>query len=222
MQKAKVIVLLIGLWAACLSAHAQASFTGGEQALENFLKTHIVYPAFSSKNCIETTIKVSFRVDKNGKVSNVRTNDNVGIDLDDEAIRVVKLTGGKWAIPAGREAVNYLLPIRFTPDPAHCRAATKISIAQAIATYRARKELENAVTNYYENKYAGKADTTKQSYIDALKKQLEFDDDLVDQVLEQAAKKLKQGDTEGACTDWKFIRNIGSNRADDFLARYCK
>lgn len=222
MQKARLIILFISLLASGLSARAQASFNGGQQALESFLKTHIVYPAFSSRNCIGATIKVSFRVDKNGRVSNVKTGNEIGIDLDDEAVRVVKLTSGKWTIPAGREAVNYLLPISFTPDPAHCRAATPMSIAQAVAAYRARQELENAVTNYYENKNAGKADTTKQSYIDALKKQLEFDDELVDQLLEQAAAKLKQGDNEGACTDWKFIRNIGSPRADDFLARYCK
>ncbi|QKJ32058.1 TonB family protein [Mucilaginibacter mali] len=222
MQKLRFFIMLISVFAAAFNAHAQPSFKGGEQALDAYLKQHIIYPEFSSKNCIEATVKVSFRVDKNGKVSNVKTRDAVGLDLDDEAIRVVKMTTGKWTIPAGREAVNYLLPIRFTPDQSHCQAATKMTIAQAIATYRARQELENAVTNYYENKYAGKADTTKQSAIDALKKQLGFDDELIDELLEKAAAKLKQGDNEGACADWKFIRNIGSTRADDLLARYCK
>jgi hypothetical protein len=41
-------------------------------------------------------------------------------------------------------------------------------------------------------------------------------------VLDEADKKLQQRDTAAACHDWKFIRNIGSNRADEFLAKYCK
>ncbi|MES2278078.1 MAG: TonB family protein [Bacteroidota bacterium] len=222
MNKLGRFILVLGILCSSFATYAQPVFKGGGQALENFLKEHIIYPEFSSKNCISASIKVSFRVDKTGKVTNVKTNNGLGIDLDDEAIRVVKMTSGKWTLPAGIAAANYLLPIRFTPDYSHCSTATPMSIEQAITQYKARQELENAVTNYYENKYAGKADTTKQSYIDALKQQLGFDDELIDDVLKQASAKLKQGDTDGACTDWKFIRNIGSDKADGFIARYCK
>jgi TonB family protein len=222
MNPLRRVILTISMLCGCLAAYAQPAFKGGEQALSAFLKDHIIYPEFSSKNCIAASIQVSFRVDKNGKVSHARASKGLGIDLDDEAVRVVKMTSGKWTLPAGIEAVNYMLPIRFTPDYTHCTTATQMSINQAITAYKSRQELENAVTNYYENKYAGKADTTKQGYIDALKKQLGFDDELIDDVLKQASAKLKQGDSEGACTDWKFIRNVGSDRADAFIARYCK
>jgi len=213
-----VIILLFS----CSIAFAQPTFKGGEPALANFLKEHIVYPEFSVKNCIGATIQVSFRVDKNGNVDQVKAEQGLGIDLDDEAVRVVKMTRGHWVLKPGIEAVNFTIPIRFAPDMSRCAGITQMNREQAIVAYRNRQELENAVTNYYENKYAGKADTSKESYIIALKKQLGFDDELIDDVLQQAADKLKQGDQDGACTDWKFIRNIGSDRADKFIAQYCK
>lgn len=218
----KRLVLYIVLSFSCCAVFAQPTFKGGEQALAAFLKDHIVYPEFSVKNCIGATIQVSFRVNRNGIVDQVKASHGLGIDLDDEAVRVVKMTRGHWILQPGIEAANLTIPIRFAPDMSRCATATQMSREQAITAYRNRQELENAVTNYYENKYAGKADTSKESYILALKKQLGFDDELIDDVLQQAADKLKQGDQDGACTDWKFIRNIGSDRADKFIAQYCK
>jgi TonB family protein len=215
-------ISVIAILLCTITAFAQPVFKGGEQALAAFLKHHIVYPEFSSKYCIDGVVRVSFRVDKAGTVSNVKAYDGLGIDLDDEAVRVVKMTTGQWILPPNTQVASLTLPIRFYPNAANCKQANKMSRDQAVIAYRARQEQENAVTNYYENKYLGKADTTKENYILALKKQLEFDDELIDQQLEQAAEKLKQGDREGACTQWKFIRNIGSNRADKFLAQYCK
>ena len=221
MYMKRLIPVIVMLFSS-IAALAQPTFKGGEPALATFLKDHIVYPEFSAKNCIGGTIEVHFRVYKNGKVDHVAATKGLGIDLDDEAVRVVKMTRGKWILRPGIEAANLTIPIRFAPDMSRCAGITQMNREQAIVAYRNRQELENAVTNYYENKYAGKADTSKESYIIALKKQLGFDDELIDDVLQQAADKLKQGDQDGACADWKFIRNIGSNRADKFIAQYCK
>jgi hypothetical protein len=147
----------------------------------------------------------------------------LGIDLDDEALRVIKLTSGRWIIPADyNENTTLVQPIRFDPEQTRCGFSKNNDMQAAIASYQARQELENAVTNYYINKYKGMADTTKESNIIALKKQLGFDDELISDLLKQANTKLKQGDKEGACTDWNFIRNIGSDKADSFIAKYCK
>lgn len=222
MKYARYLLLIISVLAIGFRGYSQPRFKDGERALQRFLESHIIYPEYSSKFCIAATIRVSFRVHKDGSVDEVKVYRGLGIDLDDEAVRVIKMTSGKWTLPGGTESVRYLLPIRFAPDYSHCTNATNVSREEAIQAYRSRQELENAVTNYYENKYAGKADTTKESYIQTLKKQLGFDDELIDDVLKQASEKLKQGDKDGACTDWKFIRNIGSNRADRFIAQYCK
>ncbi len=217
------LILFVAAMAYAGLAMAQPAFKGGSTALDAFLSGHIVYPEYSSRNCISATVQVGFRVDRSGQVFDVKVLNGPGIDLDDEALRVVKLTSGKWMVPAGYNGpFNMVLPIHFTPDYSHCTNAIGRDIEEAITAYKNRQELENAVTNYYQNKYQGKADTTKEQYIIALKKQLGFDDELIDDVLKQANTKLKQGDKEGACTDWAFIHNIGSSRADQLIAQYCK
>jgi len=221
----KVISSIILICLACFSvAQAQPTFKGGQAALDNFISGKIIYPEFSSQNCIEATIQVSFLVSTTGQVTDARVQQGLGIDLDDEAIRVVKLTSGKWQVPAGyKNAVRVVLPIRFRPDYIKCqkRTGTVMTMNEAIATYQKRQELENAVTNYYINKRAGKADEQKEGTIQALKTELGIDEDLWKDLLEQAGQKLKQGDKEGACKDWKFIRDTGSNLADSYLAKYC-
>lgn len=205
-----------------MQANAQPVFKGGPEALNRYLADHIIYPEYSRQNCIPGTIKVKFRLDSLGKVSEAAVLEGLGIDLDDEAIRVVKLTAGKWQLPPRYNTnSNIVLPIRFVPDNARCTNATNTSIAMAIANYQSRQELQNAVTNYYKNKYTGTADTTKEAQIIILKKQLGYDDNFITDVLEQAGKKMKQGDKDGACEDWNFIRNIGSDKADEFIKKYC-
>jgi len=200
----------------------QPTFKGGAQALDDFLKAKIIYPEYSRQNCISGTIHVSFKVDKDGTVHDAKVQDGPGIDLDDEALRVIKLTSGQWVIPSGYNlSTNIIQPIRFDPDAARCGPANIRDMQSAIASYKAQQELENAVTNYYSNKYKGKADTTKEAIIINLKKQLGYDDDFITDVLSQANEKFKQGDKEGACRDWNFIRNIGSDKADNFIKKYC-
>ncbi len=203
-------------------AYAQPAFKGGQQALDEFIKSKIVYPEYSRQNCISGVINVAFRLDKNGNVTDAKIQQGPGIDLDDEALRVIKLTSGMWQVPADHVGSTYLVqPIRFDPNPALCRTATAKDMQAAITDYRNRQELQNAVTNYYINKYQGKADLSKEPIIIALKKQLGFDDELISDILSQANEKLKQKDLEGACTDWTFIRNIGSDKADSFIQQYC-
>jgi len=202
--------------------NAQPHFKGGDDELAYFLKEHIVYPEYSRQNCISGTIQVSFNLDAAGKLHNAKVYKGMGIDLDDEAVRVIKLTSGKWIVPAGTDLnANLVIPINFSADQTRCHE-TREDIGAAIETYKANQALIAAVTNYYSNKYQGKADTTKEAEIIALKEQLGFDDDYTDRIIKQANRKLKEGDKEGACEDWLFVRNIGSTKADALLAKYCR
>ncbi|GAB2701227.1 hypothetical protein GCM10027037_27950 [Mucilaginibacter koreensis] len=207
-----------------MCAFAQPQFKGGSSALDAYLTKNIIYPEYSRQNCIAGVVQVAFKLDKAGKIYDANVQQGLGIDLDDEALRVVKMTSNKWDLPAGYEGnTTLVLPVRFTPDYSRCALnSNQVNQSTAINNYLARQELQNAVTNYYKNKYLGKADTTKQPEIDRLKKQLGFDDDFITDVLQQAEEKQRQGDSEGACETWQFIRNIGSNRADDMIAKYCK
>jgi TonB family protein len=221
----KFVVSIIMACCSVLSVTGQPVFKGGQAALDNFIRQKIVYPAFSSQNCIEATVQVSFNITREGRVTDAQVQQGPGIDLDEEAVRIVKLTSGMWQVPEGyNNAVRVVLPIHFRPDYEKCQRRTEamMSMDQAIAAYQKRQELENAVVNYYKNKNAGKAPTDKESTIEALKTELGIDEELWKDLLEQASEKLKQGDKEGACKDWNFIKNTGSNLADTYLAKYCK
>ena len=205
------------------SIQEQPQFKGGERALNDFLSRNLIYPDYSKQNCISGTVKISFNIDQNNQLVNVKVQKGFGIDLDDEAIRLVKLTAGKWILPPDHDLkTTLILPVNFNLSQFGCGTRTQANMEQAITAYKARQALVDAVTNYYENKYLGKADVAKEPEILALKKQLGFDDDYADEVISEANQKLKQGDKEGACEDWKFVRNIGSNKADAMLAKYCK
>lgn len=220
-MRGKILLTFGLLICLAIGVKAQVTFKGGQLALDRFLTDHIVYPEYSRQNCIAATIQVKFRVDARGQVTDVTIQQGLGIDLDDEAMRVVKLTSGQWQVTADYNNSNIILPITFHPDNTRCGAVNQAGMNMAIANYKSQEALQDAVTNYYKNKYAGKADVSKEPEIIALKKQLGYDDDFINDVLDQADKKLKQGDKAGACLDWNFIHNIGSDKADPFIAKYC-
>lgn len=90
-------------------------FAGGEKALYQFIQQHFDYPAFARDNDISGKVIVSFIVEKNGQVSDVKVVRSVHPSIDQEAVRVVSLfpafTPGKQNGSAVR--VRFNLPIRI-------------------------------------------------------------------------------------------------------------
>lgn len=202
----------------------QPAFKGGMRALNNFLSNNLIYPEYSRQNCLSGTIQVSFTLDKNGKVTNAKIQKGYGIDLDDEALRIVRLTSGKWDVPASYDhETPIILPVTFqNPESYRCTGVSAEQRQKAILAYQSRESLELAVTNYYKNKQSGKADSSKQNQIEDLKTQLGINDEYISSLLKQAQQKIKQKDFKSACEDLKYIKNLGSNKADKWLAQYCK
>jgi len=93
-------------------------FPGDKQALTKFLLDNIVYPKPARELGIDGTVTVSFIVDKNGKIGDIKIVRSPHNLLSAEAMRVVKLMP-KW-IPGKQhgKAVNvyYTLPITFQLD----------------------------------------------------------------------------------------------------------
>ncbi len=90
-------------------------FPGGELALRKFLATSVKYPTIAQENGIQGKVFVSFVVDTNGGISNVKVTRGVDPSLDKEAIRVVK-SMPKW-IPGKQNGeavrVSFTVPINF-------------------------------------------------------------------------------------------------------------
>lgn len=71
-------------------------FTGGQKAFEAFLTSNLRYPQSAKEMCIMGKVYVSFTIDKAGNVTNVKVLRGIGGGCDEEAVRVIKLTSGKW------------------------------------------------------------------------------------------------------------------------------
>lgn len=100
-----------------VAVSAPPVFPGGIQKLNNFLDKKIKYPIAALDNDVQGTVVVNFIVEKDGSLTNLKTDRKLGFGLDEEAIRVLKLS--KWlpAIQDGKSVrVGYSIPIKFTLD----------------------------------------------------------------------------------------------------------
>jgi len=91
-------------------------FPGGIQAFGRYLQTNMHYPADSREKGIHGRVIVSFVVEKDGSLSNIRIARGVADDLDREALRVIKASP-KWTpgVQNGKLVrVAYSVPIAFT------------------------------------------------------------------------------------------------------------
>ena len=93
------------------------TFPGGEEALIQWLGTHVQYPEEAKKNAVEGTVFVTFVVEKDGSISDVKVHNPKAKTavLEQEAVRVVR-TMPKWK--AGKShgkkvRVQFNLPIVF-------------------------------------------------------------------------------------------------------------
>ena len=93
----------------------QPSFPGGDAEMYKFLAANIKYPATAAEEGVTGRVIVTFIVEKDGSLSNVKVLRGKHPDLDKEAIRIVKAMP-KW-IPGKRNnevvRVSYNLPITF-------------------------------------------------------------------------------------------------------------
>ena len=197
-------------------------FKNGEAALQEFIRQSIVYPDFSKRNCIQGTITISFKLDHSGNIFESKVQKGFGIDLDDEALRVTKLTSGKWIVPAGYDTTTaVILPINFALQNYNCERLSREEINQSINAYRSEQNLNEAIVNFYQNKEKGNYKPNEEQTINQLKAELGYDDEFIAQKLKQAQTKLKQGDKENACKDLTFIHNLGSDKADKLIEQNC-
>jgi TonB family protein len=93
-----------------------AKFIGGDPALTYFINMNIVYPEDAKYNNIQGRVFINFIVTASGDVVGARATNKVDKDLENEAIRVIRLTRGQW-IPAksGEKSVNcfFTAPVTF-------------------------------------------------------------------------------------------------------------
>ncbi|WP_316830718.1 TonB family protein [Pedobacter aquatilis] len=205
----------------CSCAIAQVQFKSGPSGFSSFLRNNTIYPQFSKQNCIQGTVNVSFKLDQNGKVYASKITKGIISELDDEALRLVRLSSGKWQVPAGYDTtISVVVPVNFKLSGYDCEGKSSNEIKASIVAYQAEEGLTNAVINFYKNK--AQAKPGQEAQIVAIKSQLGIDEEYLDGIIKTGLKKIKQGDKQGACEDFNLVKNLGSDKADDYLSKYCK
>ncbi|KAF5034861.1 hypothetical protein DSECCO2_591670 [anaerobic digester metagenome] len=96
-------------------AEEQPEFPGGQEALMTFLANNIHYPQDARDNGIHGTVHITFVIEPNGELSNIKVLSGIGGGCDEEAIRVISLMPAwKPGIQRGKPVrVFFHLPIRF-------------------------------------------------------------------------------------------------------------
>ena len=91
------------------------SFPGGEQKLMEYVVKNVKYPQIAKETGIKGRVFVSFVVEPDGSVSNVKVLRGIGGGCDEEAMRVVKsLPKWKPGKQRGKAVrVSYMLPVNF-------------------------------------------------------------------------------------------------------------
>jgi len=91
-------------------------YKGGLSAFYKYLGNKIVYPEYESDHKIQGVVVMSFVVEKNGKISDIKILNPVSPAIDKEATRVVKnsplwIAGTRFGRPV---RVSYVLPLNFS------------------------------------------------------------------------------------------------------------
>ncbi len=99
-----------------LNPERAPEFPGGEAALESFLSKNIKYPKAAQENNTEGRVVVTFVVNDDGNIVDVKTVRGIGSGCDQEAERVVKsMPNWKPGKQNGKAVrVAFSLPITFT------------------------------------------------------------------------------------------------------------
>lgn len=90
-------------------------FPNGDGALMKYLQEHINYPIAARENRIQGRVIVSFIVNEDGSISDVKVKKSVDPDLDKEAVRVVQSMPNWKPGRMGEKnvRVNFTIPVTF-------------------------------------------------------------------------------------------------------------
>lgn len=95
----------------------RAEFPGGDEGLNRFIAEHITYPKQALDTGAQGTVNLMFIVNKDGSVSDLTIlGDKKGFGLDEEAMRVIKLTSGMWKPALQRDKavrMRFRIPLKF-------------------------------------------------------------------------------------------------------------
>lgn len=99
-----------------IKEEVEPTYTGGADAFYKFLARKVRYPKEAKKRNIQGKVILSFWVEKDGALSNIKVLKGIGGGCDEEAVRVIQLSpawepGSQYGLPV---RVQYSMPITFS------------------------------------------------------------------------------------------------------------
>lgn len=96
----------------------QPQFPGGLEAMKHYLLTNVQYPSEAKKAGVKARVLISFIIEPDRRMTDVRLLNEIGYGCDEEAMRVVK-SMPQWA-PGSQSGkplrVKVTLPVLFGLD----------------------------------------------------------------------------------------------------------
>lgn len=93
-------------------------FPGGDRAIMKYLRENINYPEKAMQKGIEGTVYITFMVETDGRITDVKLLRGIGGGCDEEAVRVIE-NMPNWKPGEIRDEVSrvaFTMPIRFSLD----------------------------------------------------------------------------------------------------------
>jgi len=200
--------ILGALLCICLSSYSQQDtwsspvFHTDEEGLFYFLSENVRYPNEARENCIMGQVYVTFIVKTSGEIDSLNVQHSVHRSLDQEAMRVIKLTNGLWIPGKVNDEivdVKYTVPVKFTLKSSGCKET--IYFYNEGIKFAENKKYEKALTNF---KIAVRRDSHD-----------------VKSLLKCAEMKINLNDIPGACEYLQRIKLLEKSEADELLAKHC-
>ena len=125
-----------------VSMSTPPAYPGGVAKFYEFLSKTIKYPAFAADNDIQGNVFVSFVVEKDGSLSDIKVDRKLGFGTDEEALRVLKLSK-RWnpGMQNGRPVrVKYNIPIKFSLDAERSESKSNVVASIKLKNYADAKD----------------------------------------------------------------------------------
>ncbi len=197
------------------SAEQMPQFPGGDDSLNKFLAANMKYPPIEAENNIQGTVYISFILEKDGSLSDIKCVKGVkgGLGLEKEAMRVIKKMPA-W-IPGKQHdslvSVKFSVPVKYTIKGVANPQLKDLPV-------RAKKSI---ATEYYNEgvRLSQKNDTL--GAIKAYEVAIEMNPEEIQALYNSAVLKIQVKDLEGACAELYQIKRLGRHDADELINKYC-
>lgn len=205
----------------------QPQFGKLPESIYQFLGSNVRYPTSASRNSVSGTVILSFIIKKDGKMDSLHVASNPGYGLDQEAMRVIKMSANKWRpalIKDQAVACRVYFPVRFAVQNSNQQSTLDLSPpTQPRVDKATRKLMEQAQqANDFYNKGL---DNYEQDKLEEAKanfdKAINIKPDHIAALQNRGVVKYKMKDVAGACADWQRILQLG-HKLPDVLLNVCQ